>query len=190
MSYYNRIEQENGGAIRVEGSLYPRKSIRYYREDKNPNKGKPKLPVREEELKDVFIDPVVAKIQISKRSKLSAEGKVRFDKILNSQVSNFIFKNFPWDKTKKPRELWLEIGEVQNDVMLTGFESFNSWYKVYKTSDVVAQGNRSSALGGTGFWMLAINKLMSGGYHNYEESALSVLPLSELLRKIEEQYDE
>jgi|694.fasta_scaffold01082_8 hypothetical protein len=184
MSYYNRIKQENGGAIRVEGSLYPRKSIRYYREDKNPNKGKPKLPVREEELKDVFIDVVVAKPQLSKRAKLSAEDKVKFDKILNSQVSNFIFKNFPWDKTKKPREYWIEQDVWEDDVMLTGFESFNSWYKVYKPSDA----NRSSAKGGTGFWMLAINKLMSGGYH--DQQFMPGLHLTELLRKIEEQYDE
>jgi hypothetical protein len=184
MSYYSRIKQANSGNIGVEGTQYPRKSIRYYREDKNPIKAKPKLPVREEELKDVFIDPVVAKIQISKRSKLSAEGKVRFDKILNSQVSNFIFKNFPWDKTKKPRELWVEIGVVQEDVMLTGFESFNSWYKVYKT----ANANRSSAEGGTGFWMLAINKLMSGGYH--ADTGIDLSALDTLLRKIEEQYDE
>lgn len=185
MSYYNRIKPGVNGTMPVEGRTYPRKSIRYYRESVIPIKGKPILPI----LKDANVN-AIAKIQTSKRSQLSAAGKTRFDKILNTQVSTFIYKNFPWDKTQKPREYWIEQDLWQDDVMQTGFESFNTWYKVYKTSDVVAQGNRSSALGGTGFWMLAINKLMSGGYHNYTEEALSVLPLAELLRKIEEQYDE
>lgn len=185
MSYYSRIEQANSGAMSVEGRIHPRKSIRYYRETGNPVKGKPILPV----LQDVFIDPVVAKPQVSKRSKLSAEGKKRFDKILNSQVSNFIFKNFPWDKTKKPREYWIDVDVWQDDVMLTGFESFNSWYKIYKSSIGSNRSNVSTATeAGNGFWMMAINKLMSGGYH--ADSGIDLSSLDTLLRKIEEQYDE
>lgn len=181
MSFYNRIKQ--GSKMPVEGTTYPRKSIRYYRESLIPIKLKPIFPV----LKDANVTEI-AKVQTSKRSELSAAGKVQFDKILNSQVSNFIFKNFPWDKTQKPREYWIELDLWQDDVMLTGFESYNSWYKVYKTNDVVAQGNRSSALGGTGFWMLAINKLISGNYHN--PYYMPGFHLAELLQKIEAQYDE
>lgn len=181
MTYYSRIK--TGSRMPIEGTTYPRKSIRFYRESVLPDKVKPILPV----LKNANVN-VDLKVETSKRSQLSAAGKVQFDKILNSQVSNFIFKNFPWDKTKKPREYWIEQDLVQEDVMQTGFESYNTWYKLYKNSDVVAQGNRSIALGGTGFWMLAINKLMSGGYH--DPQFMPGLHLTELLRKIEEQYDE
>jgi hypothetical protein len=90
MSYYDRIKQVAENKIQAEGSEYHRKSIRYYREMKEPKKGKPILPV----VGDVFIDAELAKPQVSKRSQLSAEGKKRFDKILNAQESNFIFKNF------------------------------------------------------------------------------------------------
>lgn len=181
--YYPMIKPGVNGTMPVEGGNYPRKSIRYYRETLLPIKGKPIVHI----LKDAN-ENKVAVVQTSKRSQLSAAGKVQFDKILNSQVSNFIYKNFPWDKTKKPREYWIEQDLWQDDVMQTGFESYNTWYKVYKTSDVVAQGNRSIGLGGTGFWMLAINKLMSGGYH--DPQFMPGLHLTELLRKIEEQYDE
>lgn len=182
MSYYSRIEQVAENQIQAEGKQQHRKSIRYYRERKEPKKGKPILPV----VGDVFVDAELAKPQVSKRSLLSAEGKKRFDKILNAQVSNFIFKNFPWDKTKKPRELWSTDSEVTDGVMLTGFESYNSWYKIFKSNNE----NRSSSVGGTSFWMLAINKLMSGNYHNYKETTSAVFPLADLLLKIEEQYDE
>jgi hypothetical protein len=177
--YYVRIKNNLKGFMHIENGDYPRKSIRFYREAPIP---KPKPLFQVDHKNDI---PTV---QTSKRSELSAAGKRQFDKILNSQVSNFIFKNFPWDKTKKPREYWIEQDLVQDDVMQTGFESYNTWYKLYKTSDVVAQGNRSTALGGTSFWMLAINKLMSGGYH--DPQFMPGLHLTELLRKIEEQYDE
>ena len=182
MSYYSRIKQVAENQIQAEGSQYHRKSIRYYRERVEPKKGKPILPV----VGNVFVDAELANPQVSKRSQLSAEGKKRFDKILNAQVSNFIFKNFPWDKTQRPREQWYNDGQVAENIMLTGFESYNSWYKVFKPDDV----NRSSAVGGTGFWMLAINKLMSGNFHNYKESTTAMFPLADLLLKIEEQYDE
>lgn len=185
MSYYSRIEQVAENQIQAEGRQYHRKSIRYYRERKEPKKGKPILP----QIGDVFVNAEVAKPQVSKRSLLSAEGKKRFDKILNSQVSNFIFRNFPWDKTKKPRELWIAVDEVEENVMLTGFESYNSWYKVFKSGIGDNRSNTSTATeAGTGFWLLAINKLMSGGYHS--DSGINLFALDELLRKIEEQYIE
>jgi len=184
MSYYSRIKPGVNGTMPIEGGTYPRKSIRYYRESALPVRGRPIIPI----LKDANENPQVAVIQISKRSELNAAGKIQFDKILNTQVSTFIYKNFPWDKTQKPREYWIALDLVQEDVMQTGFESYNTWYKIYKTNDVVAQGNRSTALGGTGFWLLAINKLMSGGYH--DPQFMPGLHLTELLRKIEEQYDE
>lgn len=173
--YFVRIKKDLTGNMHIEKGDFPRKSIRFYREGSVPM-GKPLDPV--------FHENALPKVQISKRSQLSAEGKKRFDKILNTQVSTFIYKNFPWDKTKKPREYWVDVDVFQEDVMQTGYESYNSWYTVYKTANV----NRSSAKGGTGFWMLAINKLMSGGYH--ADSGINLFALDELLRKIEEQYDE
>lgn len=176
--YFVRIKKDLTGTMKIEGEVRPRKSIRFYREAPIP-KPKPLLPI--------FRENVLPQVQISKRSELNAAGKKQFDKILNSQVSNFIFKNFPWDKTKQPRDLWITKTVFMPNVLQTGFESYNSWYKAFKTPD----DNRSESQGGTGFWVLAINQLMSGGYWDGKGVA-GVLTgnLTELLLKIEAQYDE
>jgi len=174
--YYVRIKNNLKGFMHIEKGDFPRKSIRFYREAPIP-KGNPLFQVGHKN--------DMPQVQISKRSELNAAGKKQFDKILNSQVSNFIFKNFPWDKTKQPRDFWVTKDVFMPNVLQTGFESYNTWYKAFKPVD----DNRSE--GGTGFWMLAINELMSGGYWDGKGVA-GVLTgnLTELLLKIEAQYDE